>query len=67
MGKINEKEEPMKVDDHACDALRYMVMSRPDAAPKPKLDEPARTSEYYLQKKISGFKKPKVKDPWGEY
>jgi len=36
-GKTNEKEEPLKVDDHAMDALRYLVMSRP-APPDPKLD-----------------------------
>lgn len=27
----NQPEEPLKKDDHACDALRYMVMSRYDA------------------------------------
>lgn len=30
-GKQAEKEEPMKVDDHALDALRYLIMSRPEA------------------------------------
>ena len=30
-GKQSEKEEPRKVDDHALDALRYLIMSRPDA------------------------------------
>lgn len=30
-GKQNEKEEPKKVNDHACDALRYLIMSRPEA------------------------------------
>ena len=29
-GKINEKEEPVKSKDHALDALRYLVMSRPE-------------------------------------
>lgn len=29
-GKKNEKEEPQKVNDHACDALRYLIMSRPE-------------------------------------
>jgi phage terminase large subunit-like protein len=29
--KNNQKEEPLKKDDHACDALRYGVMSRPQA------------------------------------
>lgn len=31
-GKKSENEEPVKVDDHACDALRYLIMSRPDPA-----------------------------------
>lgn len=30
-GLVNETEEPRKVDDHALDALRYLIMSRPDA------------------------------------
>ena len=28
----NEPEEPVKENDHACDALRYIIMSRPDTA-----------------------------------
>lgn len=31
----NRKEAPHKKDDHACDALRYVVMSRPDLRPRP--------------------------------
>lgn len=27
----NKKEEPHKKDDHACDALRYLIASRPEA------------------------------------
>lgn len=26
----NVQEEPQKKDDHACDSLRYMIMTRPD-------------------------------------
>jgi phage terminase large subunit len=33
-GKKAEKENPMKVDDHACDALRYLVMGLPDIPSK---------------------------------
>jgi PBSX family phage terminase large subunit len=33
-GKLNEKEEPVKVNDHACDALRYLVMTLPEPTPK---------------------------------
>lgn len=29
-GKQNEKEAPVKVDDHAADALRYMIMTQPE-------------------------------------
>lgn len=29
-GKRNEREDPYKHDDHAVDALRYLLMSRPD-------------------------------------
>lgn len=28
----NEPDAPVKKNDHACDALRYLIMSRPDAA-----------------------------------
>jgi phage terminase large subunit-like protein len=39
-GDRNVKEEPHKKDDHACDALRYLIASRPqfDATPDPKLE-----------------------------
>lgn len=30
IGKVNDKEEPMKYNDHACDAFRYLIMSRPE-------------------------------------
>lgn len=33
-GKANEKEEPHKFHDHAMDALRYLVMTLPEPAPK---------------------------------
>lgn len=35
-GLVSEVEEPRKVDDHALDALRYLIMSRPDA---PKIED----------------------------
>lgn len=37
IGKQSEKEEPVKVDDHAMDAFRYLVMSRPEP-PSPDLE-----------------------------
>ena len=30
VGKKAEKEEPRKIDDHALDALRYLIMTRPE-------------------------------------
>jgi PBSX family phage terminase large subunit len=33
-GKLNEKEEPVKNNDHAMDALRYLIMTCPEATPK---------------------------------
>ncbi len=30
VGQTNEKEEPKKVNDHSMDALRYLIMSRPE-------------------------------------
>jgi phage terminase large subunit len=31
----NQPDEPIKKDDHACDSLRYLIMSRPDNAMVP--------------------------------
>jgi phage terminase large subunit len=69
-GKQNEKEEPRKVDDHACDALRYLIMSRPEV---PKEDEDyAKRFEYAslessLYADLQRVKnKDKGKDPLGD-
>jgi PBSX family phage terminase large subunit len=35
MGKMNEREAPYKHDDHAMDALRYLIMSRPEPTVNP--------------------------------
>lgn len=68
-GKSQEKEEPVKVDDHSADALRYLLMSRPEG-PKPDLQHKkqmeARTSEYYLRQELEGIRNPKPKDPFGD-
>lgn len=66
-GKVNEKEEPQKVDDHAVDALRYLLMSRPEA-PKEK-DDIWKKIEYTslegnLYRELQRIKKPEPKDPW---
>ncbi len=60
-GKRSEYEEPVKVDDHAMDALRYLVMTRSEP-PKHDLDvlktikDPLTRSVY---KDMEGFKRPK--------
>jgi len=43
----NKKEEPQKKDDHACDALRYLIASRPevdDGSFVPHIDVPLESS-----------------------
>lgn len=50
----NESEEPVKKNDHAVDALRYLLMTRPfspELAPKPKTR---------IQKDIENLLKPQV-------
>jgi len=34
-GRVNEREEPYKHDDHAVDALRYLIMSQPEPYTSP--------------------------------
>ena len=63
--------EPVKKDDHAVDALRYAVMSRPEQPRKE--DKSAKIRNEYglsgaLQRELHDLKdgaKGK-KDPWGE-
>lgn len=69
-GKMNEKEQPVKVDDHAMDALRYLVMSQPEA-PKPEnktkrlLEE--QTLEGQIRRDLHAYQHPAKKDPFGDY
>ena len=68
MGKKAEYEEPVKTDDHACDALRYMIMSRPDPAKNlddiyNKIKKGSLEESLYLD--LQKKKKPrKSTDPW---
>jgi phage terminase large subunit len=66
-GKQNEKEEPMKVDDHAMDALRYLIMSRPEP-PKDAEDMykklPPNTMEGSIQREWKAIKNPIKTDPF---
>lgn len=59
MGRFkNESEEPVKKDDHGPDALKYMILTQPQApkeAPKPKTR---------IQKDIENLLKPKVENDW---
>lgn len=62
-GRKAEKEEPYKVDDHAIDALRYLVMTRPEpyAVKEEELQKMrGRTeSERKLTKELERMKNPK--------
>lgn len=68
-GKVNEKEEPVKYNDHALDSLRYLIMTCPE--PISKIDDPRKklkekTLEMSLFDEIQRFKKPKrTADPFG--
>lgn len=44
----NEPEEPIKKNDHACDALRYLIMSRPYSIHAPVLAKEG-TADYFDQ------------------
>lgn len=69
-GTKNQKEEPRKYNDHACDALRYLIMSRPDPAAKDKT-EAFKTGWPTLSKRIQAelhdLKNPKKKDPFQDF
>lgn len=71
VGKVNEKEAPRKYKDHACDALRYLIMSYPEAAKamdplKAKREAP--TLEGSVMRAMHKHRNPGVgKDPFGDY
>lgn len=66
----NQKEEPVKKDDHAVDALRYAVMSRPET---PKMsDAKAKkrkeaTLEGSIQRDLHRIRHPEPKDPFSDF
>jgi phage terminase large subunit len=69
-GKVAEKEEPRKVDDHSMDALRYLIMTRPEP---PKVEEEIWKNIKYsslegsLYRELQGMKRPSTnKDPFGD-
>lgn len=69
-GTRNQREEPRKYNDHACDALRYLVMSRPDPNNEAKLPEFKKgwpTLSNRIQAEMHDIRNPKKKDPFGDY
>lgn len=68
-GKTNEREEPLKVDDHACDALRYLIMSRPEP-PKDQPDiwkkVPYSSLAGSIIRELQSIRKPEPTDPFSE-
>lgn len=67
IGKRNDRESPRKYNDHAVDALRYLVMSRPEGVEDPELRRASSwpTLESRLQKDLKQAKSGKKsnKDP----
>lgn len=67
--KQAEKEKPVKVHDHAMDALRYMIVDLPDPTKpiaentKPKYG----TLERALHNDLSAARNPKQRDPFGDF
>jgi PBSX family phage terminase large subunit len=66
-GTKNAHEAPRKYHDHAVDALRYLVMSRPDPSKLEKKDKSFWTMESSIQKELESIRKPKEKDPFQDY
>lgn len=68
-GTKNQKEEPRKYNDHACDALRYLVMSRPDPTAVDKTAAFKKgwpTPSHQIQAELHAIRNPKPKDPFGD-
>ena len=69
-GTKNQKEEPRKYNDHACDALRYLIMSRPDPAHQDKTPDFKKgwtTPSNQIQAELHDIRNPKKRDPFGDY
>lgn len=66
-GTKNDKEQPRKYNDHAMDALRYLVMSRPDPTKRDADNKSWPTPQSAIQKELESIRKPKEKDPFGDY
>lgn len=73
-GMKNEKEDPRKYNDHACDALRYLIMGRPEPEENENSWYESNKIDYHslegrLHRDIQNIKKPKKsqRDPFGDY
>lgn len=67
-GSKNQKEEPRKYNDHAMDALRYLVISRPDPSkPDKKLHANFPTLSDAVRKDFEALRKPRERDPFQDY
>ena len=68
--KQNLKEEPVKKDDHSVDALRYAIMSRPEA---PKIEDKSRqkreeaTLMGSIARELHNLRNPQLKDPFQDF
>lgn len=65
----NIKESPVKKDDHAVDAWRYGVMSRPEEPKKADMKAEQRkvaSLEGSLMRELHEIKHPRSKDPFGD-
>lgn len=70
VGRKAEDEKPLKVNDHALDALRYMIVDLPEPY-KVEQDELERLKKYSaseraLQTELQRLVKPQPKDPFGD-
>lgn len=68
-GKRPENEKPVKCDDHALDALRYMIVDLPEPY-KIEMSQAEREKKYSaierrLQDELKVLRNPKLKDPFG--
>lgn len=66
-GQKNQKEEPRKYNDHACDALRYLLMSRPDPSKRPDEQKGWPTMQTGVQKELAEIRRPKQRDPFQDF
>ncbi len=70
IGRKNDHEAPRKYNDHACDALRYLIMSRPDPALQdktPAFKKGWPTMSNQIQAELHDLRNPKKRDPFGDY